>query len=713
MHGFCVTGNRWFREGNEQEIMSTPQRTHFRQDIQGLRAIAVGLVVIYHLLPQSITGGFIGVDVFFVISGYLITSHLIKHPPRKPKDFGTFWLRRIKRLIPASMLVLFTTVVAVRFLTPESFWRDNTFQAIASAFYSQNWYLLATSVDYLAEDNAPTAVQHYWSLAVEEQFYLVWPLLIAALWWFAVRKRLIPKRFVLWGISLIVALSCAYSIYLTSVDPGVAYFSTFTRAWELALGAMVALVPAPRERFRSSMAGATTAWIGLAGIVGSGMAYDSTTPFPGYQAALPVVGTALVIWVAATSRFSPTGLLSSGPFRFIGDHSYSIYLWHWPIIVLLPFVSDTLGAMDLVAVAIATILLSMVTKKYVEDAFRKTLEVSTLVTPLRFLVVATASVALVAAGVAGEAQKREETASVSLEAALNGGVPCFGAAALADQSADCKYEADQELILSPALAKVDKSDAYADGCWSNEPFEKKPKCTYGTGKTKVALVGNSHAGHWLPALEKMARDRDWTITTYLVSRCNPTEAPLKFDAEGKSQGCADYGQWVLDQTAHGQFDLIITSERQSVPVVGHSMAMSESPARDGYDEYLDQWTASDTPIVVIRDTPFPGATLKNIPDCVATATNANAECSGSVKEWEWMDPLVDAANRNSHPNVAVIDPTRYFCQDGVCPAVIGGVVVYFDASHITATYAETLVPYLESDLDAALQSISEKGSEVK
>ncbi|RAX48494.1 acyltransferase [Arthrobacter sp. AQ5-05] len=688
-------------------MSNTNTRTQFRLDIQGLRAIAVGLVVIYHLLPQSITGGFVGVDVFFVISGYLITSHLIKHPPSSPKEFGTFWLRRIKRLIPASMLVLFTTVIAVRLLTPESFWRDNTFQAIASAFYSQNWFLLATSVDYLAEDNAPTAVQHYWSLAVEEQFYLVWPLCIAALWWFAVRKKLIPKRCVLIGVSLIVALSCAYSIYLTSVDPGVAYFSTFTRAWELALGAMVALVPAPRQRFSSSLAGAAIAWVGLAGIIGSGIAYDSATPFPGYQAALPVVGTALVIWVAATSRFSPTVFLASWPFRFIGDHSYSIYLWHWPIIVLLPFLSDTLGALDLVAVALATILLSMLTKKYVEDAFRKTLDVSTLVTPLRFLVVATASVALVAAGVAGEAQKREENASVSLEAALNGGVPCFGAAALADQSGDCQYEADKELILSPALAKVDKSDAYADGCWSNEPFEKKPKCTYGTGKTKVALVGNSHAGHWLPALDKMAKDRDWTITTFLASRCNPTDGRLKFDAETKSQGCADYGRWVLDQTSHGQFDLIVTSERQSVPIVGHSLGATEVPARLGYETYLKRWSASNTPILIIRDTPFPGATLKNIPDCVATAMNANAECSGSVKEWEWMDPLVDAADRTRHPNVAVIDPTRYFCQEGVCPAVIGGVVVYFDASHITATYAETLVPYLETDLNEALQSIAE------
>ncbi|MDQ0095905.1 acyltransferase family protein [Paeniglutamicibacter psychrophenolicus] len=687
-------------------MSKTNTRTSFRLDIQGLRAIAVGLVVIYHLHPASLTGGFVGVDVFFVISGYLITSHLVRHPPRTPKEFGGFWLRRIKRLLPASILVLLTTVIAVRALAPPSFWRENTFQAIASAFYSQNWYLLATSVDYLAEDNAPTAVQHYWSLAVEEQFYLLWPLCIAALWWFAVRKELIPKRVVSLGVLSIVVTSLGYSIYLTSVDPGVAYFSTFTRAWELALGALVALAPAPQYRISSSWVGAAIAWTGLAGIVGAGIAYDSTTPFPGYEAGLPVLGSALVIWIAATSRFSPNWLLSSRPFQFLGGHSYSIYLWHWPVIVLLPFVSGTLGVLDLLAATVAILILSMLSKRYVEDAFRKTLDVSRIVTPLRFLVIGTATVALLAGGIAGEAKIREQSTSVTLSAALDGTVPCFGGAALLDLNDGCQYDANSELLLSPALAKNDKSQAYADECWSSAPFEKKPTCTYGTGKNKVALVGNSHAGHWLPALQKIAVDKDWTITTFLVDRCNPTDAMLKFDAEIKSRGCEAYGKWVMDQTSHGEFDLIITSERQSIPVVNHSFATTEDPARVGYESYLNRWTASNTPILIIRDTPFPGATLKNIPDCVATATDANAECSGSAEEWEWMDPLVAAAERAPHENVAVIDPTRYFCQDGTCPAVIGGVVVYFDASHITATYASTLAAFLEADLDKALKKIS-------
>ncbi|ASN39612.1 acyltransferase [Arthrobacter sp. 7749] len=687
-------------------MSNTITGTKFRLDIQGLRAIAVGLVVIYHLLPQSITGGFIGVDVFFVISGYLITSHLVKHPPSQIKDLGSFWLRRVKRLLPAAMLVLLSTVVAVRVLTPESFWRDNTLQAIASAFYSQNWYLLKTSVDYLAEDNAPTAVQHYWSLAVEEQFYLIWPIFIAGLVWFAAKQKLKAKTILLSGVVFIVVVSGIYSVYLTSTNPSVAYFSTFTRAWELAAGAVVALLPRPRPSFSRTPVAALLAWAGLAGIVVAGIRFDAGTAFPGYAAALPVFGTALVIWVAATSRVSPNSLLSSKPFQFLGAHSYSIYLWHWPLLVLVPFVSGPLGTLDLLAIAAATIVLSMLSKKYVEDAFRKTLDVSRYVTPVRFLIVGTAVISLIAGGIATEASIRKANESVQLAAALKGEVPCFGASVLHEKTESCAYNPRNNLILPASLAKTDKSDAYKDGCWSNEPYAKKPKCTYGTGKTQVALVGNSHAGHWLPALQRIADENDWTITTFLVSRCNPTDAKLKFDAEVKAQGCSDYGQWVLDQTSKGQFDFVITSERQSVPVANQSFASTEPFARAGYKSYLKKWAAAGTPIVIIRDTPFPGATVKNIPDCVAVAANPNASCSGSTDEWQWMDPLADAAGAMKIPNVEVVDPTRYFCQKGTCPAVIGGTVVYFDGSHITASYAATLSPYLEKDIVKALKRAS-------
>lgn len=684
---------------------SSKRPSAFRPDIQGLRAIAVSLVVVYHLLPDRLTGGFVGVDVFFVISGFLITSHLIKSPPRKPVEFGRFWIRRIKRLLPASILVLVTTLGAIGLLAPEAFWRENLRQAVASAFYGQNWMLIATSVDYLAEDNAATAVQHFWSLSVEEQFYLFWPLCIAALWWVGVRARVNPRKFVLFGVAGIVVASAIYSVHLTAVDPGVAYFSTFTRAWELALGGIIALVPKPSERFGRSWAAGAISWVGVAAMIGAGFYFTAATPFPSLYAAIPTVGTALVIWVAATGRLSPFRLLASKPSMFLGDHSYSIYLWHWPLIVIAPFVIGPLGAVDLVAIAIATVLLSMVTKKYVEDGFRKTLDVSRIITPVRFMVVGMAVVAFFAGSLQMGLTERQNSDALALQQALSSGGACLGGAALDELDGSCAYNPTAELLLSPALAKTDKSAAYADGCWSGEPFENKPTCTYGSGKTEVALVGNSHAGHWLPALQQMAEDKDWTITTYLVSRCNPTDALLKFDAEIKSAGCFEYGKWVQEQTGDGQYDLIITSERQSVPVIGETFKSTEKAAIDGYRSYLERWADQATPILVIRDTPYPGNTLENVPDCVSVARDANAECSGTREVWTWMDPLASAAEELQQKNVQVLDPTDYFCPTDVCPAVIGETVVYFDASHITATYARSLAPILGKDIDATIKSM--------
>lgn len=687
---------------------SSKRPSVFRPDIQGLRAIAVSLVVIYHLLPARLTGGFVGVDVFFVISGFLITSHLMKSPPQKPAEFGRFWVRRIKRLLPASVLVLVTTIAAIRILAPEAFWRDNLSQALASVFYGQNWMLIATSVDYLAEDSAPTAMQHFWSLAVEEQFYLFWPLCIGALFWIAFKVKQNPQRMVFWGVTAIVVVSAAYSVYLTSVEPGVAYFSTFTRAWELALGGIVALVPKPSARFSQSVNSSIVSWLGLAGVIGTGLLFTADTPFPSLYAAIPTVGTGLVIWAAANGKSSPFRVLSSKPSMFIGDHSYSIYLWHWPLIVIVPFVSGALGALDLVAITIATVLLSMLTKKYVEDGFRRTLDVSRIITPVRFMMAGMAVVSLVAGSMLMNLNDRENAAELALQQAMTTGGPCFGGAALGELEDACKYNPGAELLLSPALAKTDKSDAYADGCWSSEPFDSKPICTYGSGKIKVALVGNSHAGHWLPALQQMAEAKDWTITTFLVSRCNPTDAELLFDAQIKSEGCLNYGKWVQEQTGEGQYDLIITSERQSVPVVGQTFASTEPAAIAGYRSYLESWTDQSTPILIIRDTPYPGNTVKNIPDCVSGADDANADCSGTRESWKWMDPLASAAREIKSKNIHVLDPTEYFCPTDACPAVIGETVVYFDSSHITATYARSLAPVLSKDIDAGVRSMTGK-----
>ncbi len=324
-----------------------PTRGGLRADIQGLRAVAVASVLAYHLWPGAVSGGYVGVDVFLVISGYLITAHLLRDPPTGWREVGRFWGRRMRRLLPASALVLVVSVAAAAVVLPASQLARTGVEAVASALYVQNWSLAATATDYLASESAATAFRHYWSLSVEEQFYLVWPLLIGAAvllgrWWRRAGALAVVVLAVLGG-------SLAWSVHLTAVDPAAAYYVTTTRMWELALGGAVALLGArfPDVRVPDRVAG-PLALAGLAAIGAAVVGFSATTPFPGATALLPTAGTAAVIVAYPGARSSAGRLLGLRPAQVLGDVSYSTYLWHWPLIVLVPFAvgraADLVGA---------------------------------------------------------------------------------------------------------------------------------------------------------------------------------------------------------------------------------------------------------------------------------------------------------------------------------------------------------------------------------
>jgi peptidoglycan/LPS O-acetylase OafA/YrhL len=665
----------------------------------------VALVVAYHLWPERLTGGFVGVDVFFVISGFLITSHLVKRPPMNWHDLAAFWGRRIHRLLPAAFVVLATTAVASRLVAPPTQWGAIAKEIISSALYVQNWMLAGGSVDYLAAENAPTPTQHFWSLSVEEQFYLFWPVLVLAVFGLAGMRRLNARRLLFGAMAAVVVLSLTVSIIATASEPGSAYFITPTRMWELGLGGVVALAaPAVVQRVPHA-ARVAVAWMGVAAIVSAGLLYTGSTPFPGYTALLPVAGTALVILAGAEGRLSPTALMRNRPVQWLGDVSYSVYLWHWPLIVLLPYVSGgDLGWLDNSMILVATLVLAGLSKTFVEDRFRFPSSQKGLAPTFRFAAVGMVLLAATGGAQLVEVNHRISQAEQQLAAIVSKGDSCFGAAAIARGFDECVPDPQTPVVPEPSLAKDDRSDAYVDGCWSNEPFTGRPVCTYGDGPTKVALVGNSHAGQWLPALQVLAERNDWTISTYLVSRCNPTSVPLQFNTEEKTANCSAYGQYVLDETSGDAFDLVITSERQSVPVQGESWDSTEKPAIDGYREYLSRWAASGANVLVIKDPPFPGNTIDSIPDCLAENPGNPQKCSGTPQEWHWMDPVTTAAMELDQPKIHAVDLDKYFCADGSCPPVIGSVVTYFDASHITATYAKTLAPYLEGPIRQALSN---------
>lgn len=667
-------------------------RAGFRPDVEGLRAVAVSLVVLYHLWPTTVTGGFVGVDIFFVISGFLITSHLLARPLSSGKDLTGFWARRIRRLLPASLLVLVVTSIGVRLVAPVTQWAGTAWEIISSALYVQNWRLAGSSVDYLTAESAPSAVQHFWSLSVEEQFYLLWPILLLAALKLGRGRSASPwVKGTIWAMAL---LSLSYSIWATAVAPASAYFITPTRMWELAVGGIVAtLMPLGRSHLRRFAP--ALAWMGVAAIATTAALFTNQTPFPGYTALLPVLGAAAVIWAAAEGPLSPMWLLAWRPAQWLGGISYSVYLWHWPLIVLVPFItSGPLGWLDKVVILIMSLLLAALTKKFVEDQFRFPERRLGIRHAYRFAAVAMMVVVAVGAAQLVESNLRLQSDKNDLQAAVAGHQSCFGAAALAQGTSKCPIQHSGKVVPTAALAADDKPQAYADHCFTQAPYEKVRTCSYGHGATQIALVGNSHAGHWLPALRQLAESEHWTITTFVASECTASTASLAFPAPADSQGCRDWGQKVLKRTAGHKYDLVITSERNVDPVRGHTVASSYPAWEKGYREYLASWATADTPVLVLHDTPFPSDTIKNIPDCVAEHGDDLTQCSGAADTWIPSDPLATAAAAMNAPGIRTVDLNRYFCRTRRCYGVNGTVVTYFDGSHMSATYSRTLAPYL-------------------
>ncbi|UZJ24568.1 acyltransferase [Rhodococcus antarcticus] len=350
-----------------------PQRT----DIQGLRALAVGLVIVYHLLPDRLSGGFVGVDVFFVISGYLIIGTLHREVVRTGRiDLPAFYARRVRRLVPAATVVLVATVVLTVLLLPVSRWRPVALDVAASALQVQNWALAYGSTDYAAATQAVSPLQHYWSLAVEEQFYLVTPVVMVLAVALAARNKRVPApRAAVGAVLLLGATSFVYSVLHSWSDPAQAYFVTTTRMWELVLGGALAM--APVRPWVPGVARIVLGWAGLALVLGAALTFTTSSAFPGWIALLPTMGTAMVLFSgsAATGASAPGSvgaLLSVRPATWIGDISYSLYLWHWPVLVFYLAASDRESPDDLgvVMVLALSLVAAAWSARTVENRFR-------------------------------------------------------------------------------------------------------------------------------------------------------------------------------------------------------------------------------------------------------------------------------------------------------------------------------------------------------
>ncbi|MBT2501543.1 acyltransferase family protein [Curtobacterium sp. ISL-83] len=683
-----------------------------RLEIQAVRAVAIASVVLYHLFPHALSGGFVGVDVFFVISGFLITSHIAKPLAVGGFSFGAFYARRAWRLLPASLLVLATTVLLTALFVPRTLWKDFGDQIVASALYVENWALAGNAVDYSALASDASIVQHFWSLSTEEQFYAVWPLVL----WLGARLRygrrrrngrsLDPALAVALGV--VFVLSLTNSIWLTG-SPA-AYFITTTRAWEFAAGGLLWLLM--RRVSLPDAVAAVVSWTGLALIVVTLLTFDASTPFPSATALLPVTGTALMI-AGGMPRvpWGPAAVFRLRWVQWLGDVSYSLYLWHWPLLIVMPFVIGLrVGAETPLWAKLLVLLISLglahLTRRLVEVPLIAFAGVRLRAPRRRYrgvLILGLAGVLVIAvpAGSMSWSVTQEQAAAATTTTASIG-KPCFGAAAM-QPGADCKPVDAQDITPSAVQVAVDDfADQEGAGCQVLGSDVTVKTCQAGdpNGTVRLAIAGDSHAANWVPALAVIAKQHHWSLTTYLHSGCPLTAAHI-------AASCDTWKASALTALQQEHYDAVFVAAMSRTPWP-HGMVRTASDLTDkvrddsarGYAEAWTQLQQAGSDVIALRDNPDPAiGGLADAPSCVAQNGTGSA-CDVQQAKALLADPVARAARTT--PHVQLIDASSLFCADGTCPSVIGGVLVYRQVQHVTRTYSRSMAPFIEPQVRRAV-----------
>lgn len=686
-------------------IHSHPRRAVFRSDIQALRALAVGLVVLNHLWPNRITGGFVGVDIFFVISGFLITTHLVKELSATSKiNLGKFYARRVKRLLPAAFLVLAVSSIAVYLWVPYAQWMQTARETMMSVLYVENWSLAAQSVDYSALNDQATVAQHYWSLSVEEQFYFFWPLALYGLYILG-RKFLTPGAALTVGIGAMALASLLFSVYYTATNPSPAYFATPVRVWEFAFGGLLALVAHKIVLTRS--AGTALAAAGWFAVIISAFVFSPETQFPGWTALLPVLGTVFVIAGGMNQSKSPlNGVVGWKPVQLVGDVSYSIYLWHWPMIVVAPFLlAGPLNSWQKIAILLLCLPLAWATKVFVEDWARSWRflgnrpRTTFAAMGAGIIILGLVSTALVV-GSTGKQQQAQVVSAQLLEK------PCSGPAAL-PKSDKCKE------ALGPAAVTVmsdaNKYYASAPGC-AADPSRKRPGvdvvglCDYSEGNKdaeSVWLTGDSHAEQWKLAVIQLAKANKWKLSYAMLGGCPVADVKFK-GYRGKiddkaSEACMTGSQSIAklieDEKPNRVFYSNFSREQQ---VDDGSHRSQEEQYVEGLPKFWQRWTDAGSTVVVLADPPLNGAVRDS--NCVTLNPKDPLRCAVDRKVAQPADPLVVAAKSLHSEKVKLVDLTEHFCDEKLCYAVVGNMPVYFDADHLNGEYSTLLAPFIASKL---------------
>jgi len=696
------------------ERSGLPERER-RPDVQALRALAVTAVVLFHLWPDTVPGGYVGVDVFFVISGFLITGQLFREVESTGRiGLLSFYARRIRRLLPAAFVVLACTLVLLVLVVPRVVWQENLRQIRAASAYLLNWQLVADRTDYLAADDSPTLVQHYWSLALEEQFYLVWPLLLVLALVLGVRLHIGLRASLVTTLAVTTVVSFAYSVFATPAVPAIGFFSTQSRAWEFALGGLVALAPAVRWR---ALLGRAVGWVGICLVLGACVVLSQETSFPGWAALVPTGGAALVLAAGGVvARGSVSHASTPALFSWLGDHSYAIYLWHWPPIIALPWVlRGPLGTGPKLGIVMVTLLLAWLTKRYVEDPVRS---------GAAWRARRWASVSLATAGTAAMVlattvvwadfdRVNDHQADLAL-ASVQDRTACYGAAALMTRGCARPYVRPSAGAVAFGYGDL---PAILNTCQLAADDPARPRwCAFGQGgrgASRVAVVGNSYATQLIPMMREWAPRNVRILLAARTDCLGLSTHPV--DGQSADDPCVAWSAQVQSRlmSVRGlSLVVFVTHERSAEFLTGQADASRQAhgEARSQVLDTLRSLRATGVPSVMVKHPPGPYPS--NVPECIARSAARYDPCARPRDEITTMDMLAATASRHQLVTTFV-SLDRFFCDKRLCHTVIGNVVAYFDERHLSKTYARTLARYVGPRLQHAMglrQAPSRHGS---
>lgn len=703
-----------------------------RLDLQGLRAVAVLLVALDHANVPLLSGGYVGVDVFFVLSGYFITGVMLREAfGRDGRTLGRisirgFYARRVRRILPAASLALVVTSLAVYvvydlmradYLQTKPVLEDG----LAASLFFANIHFAATATNYFAQASAtmPSPFQHFWSLSVEEQFYFFWPTLLACTLFLCrghgerrqageAERRL---RRATWAIGLLIATACAlsllWSIHYTSVNPQAAYFSTPARVWELGCGAGLALLAARSRRQWPQLPRVLLGWAGLSMIAVATVLYTSQTPFPGDAAALPVIGSALIIFAGfGPARAGVGGLLAIRPMAYIGDRSYTFYLWHFPALIL-PW--ELAGHVLPVGVNLALLAggfaLSVITYRLYENPLRFSSLLrgwrTAVIAPLMVAMGVTAALvpaAIFEGALAAQALAATRAKVVTLVPASGQPAPAalWGAKPIPEVAVATRLARNDSPLPSaivPSLSLLEQENSFISydipaGCQASfGSGDTSRVCKLGTpsSKTVVAVLGDSHAGMWMPALIADARAQGFAVV--------PLDKPGCFlnrvDENLPGWPCATWYRWALRQDH--KLHPVATLVTFELPAVFQAHPISTA---DDLQAVLAQVTHG----VLLADPP---GQAERPATCLVKPGATMGSCSTAVPATypRLMAALSQMAVRTHH---LTLPTAQWFCGDGLCPMVVDNTLTTRDGSHLTMEYSADLAPLVGLEMKRIL-----------